>query len=92
MAVHADQARKRIAALADRLGVELVRAAAGVIEIINANMMGAVRVISVEQGKTRAISRSSPSAAPAHCTRPTSRGRWACATCWSRRVRDSSRR
>jgi N-methylhydantoinase A len=32
------------------LKVDLVRAAAGIVEIINVNMMGAVRVISVEQG------------------------------------------
>ena len=51
MAVHANRAREAIAALAGRLGVDPVRAAAGVIEIINANMMGAVRVISVEEGE-----------------------------------------
>jgi N-methylhydantoinase A len=51
MAVHADKARAAIASLADRLEVDPVKAAAGVIEIINANMMGAVRVISVEQGE-----------------------------------------
>ncbi|ESR23810.1 hydantoinase/oxoprolinase family protein [Lutibaculum baratangense] len=33
------------------LGLDAVRAAAGVVEIINVNMMGAVRVISVEQGE-----------------------------------------
>ena len=33
------------------LGVDSIEAAAGVIEIINVNMMGAVRVISVEQGE-----------------------------------------
>ena len=34
-----------------RLHVDAVKAAAGVLEIINVNMMGAVRVISVEQGE-----------------------------------------
>ena len=34
-----------------KLGVDRTSAAAGVIEIINVNMMGAVRVISVEQGE-----------------------------------------
>ena len=33
------------------LGIDLVQAAAGVLEIVNVNMMGAVRVISVEQGE-----------------------------------------
>jgi N-methylhydantoinase A len=51
MAMHADRARKTMDELAARLGVDAIRAAAGVIEIINANMMGAVRVISVEQGE-----------------------------------------
>jgi N-methylhydantoinase A len=51
MAVHADRARAAIGALSGRLGVDTFKAAAGVIEIINANMMGAVRVISVEQGE-----------------------------------------
>lgn len=51
MAMHADRAEAVIDALATELGVDRVRAAAGVIEIINVNMMGAVRVISVEQGE-----------------------------------------
>ncbi|MCC7484431.1 MAG: hydantoinase/oxoprolinase family protein [Burkholderiales bacterium] len=51
MALHAERARGAIEALATRLGVDAVTAAAGVIEIINTNMMGAVRVISVEQGE-----------------------------------------
>jgi N-methylhydantoinase A len=37
--------------LAGPLGMDLVDAAAGVIEIVNVNMMGAVRVISVERGE-----------------------------------------
>ncbi len=50
MAMHPDKAHAAIDDLAQALGVDAVRAAAGVIEIINVNMMGAVRVISVEQG------------------------------------------
>ena len=50
MAMHPDKAHVAIDTLADALGVDAVKAAAGVIEIINVNMMGAVRVISVEQG------------------------------------------
>jgi len=51
MAMHADKARGAVEALAARLGVDPVKAAGGIIEIINVNMMGAVRVISVEQGE-----------------------------------------
>jgi N-methylhydantoinase A len=51
MAMHAERARTVIEdELVPTLKVDLVRAAAGVVEIINVNMMGAVRVISVEQG------------------------------------------
>jgi N-methylhydantoinase A len=37
--------------LCQPLGMDLFQAAAGVLDIVNANMMGAVRVISVEQGE-----------------------------------------
>jgi N-methylhydantoinase A len=51
MRMHADKAEAALDALAQKLGVDRTRAAAGVIEIINVNMMGAVRVISIEQGE-----------------------------------------
>ena len=51
MAMHADQAHAVIDKIAQSLAVDRTHAAAGVIEIINVNMMGAVRVISVEQGE-----------------------------------------
>src|SRR5687768_3026490 len=51
MAMHADRAHAAIDALAGSLGVDRDKAAAGLLEIINVNMMGAVRVISVEQGE-----------------------------------------
>jgi N-methylhydantoinase A len=52
MPMYPERAQKVIAdELAPRLKVDVVRAAAGVIEIINVNMMGAVRVISVERGE-----------------------------------------
>ncbi len=51
MAMHPDKAHAAIGDLAKSLGVDAVKAAAGVLEIINVNMMGAVRVISVEQGE-----------------------------------------
>lgn len=37
--------------LCEPLGMDLERAASGVLEIVNVNMMGAVRIISVEQGE-----------------------------------------
>ena len=51
MPMHADRAQAVIDELADDLGVARTKAAAGVLEIINVNMMGALRVISVEQGE-----------------------------------------
>ena len=51
MAMHPDKAHAAIDDLAKSLRVDSVMAAAGVLEIINVNMMGAVRVISVEQGE-----------------------------------------
>jgi N-methylhydantoinase A len=51
MTMHPDKARTAIGELARSLGVDAIKAAAGVLEIINVNMMGAVRVISVEQGE-----------------------------------------
>ncbi len=51
MAMHPDKARAAVDELAKTLNVDAIKAAAGVIEIINVNMMGAVRVISVEQGE-----------------------------------------
>jgi N-methylhydantoinase A len=51
MKVHPEKAQAAIEDVARRLGVAPLQAAAGIIEIINVNMMGAVRVISVEQGE-----------------------------------------
>ncbi|MEQ1775655.1 MAG: hydantoinase/oxoprolinase family protein, partial [Burkholderiales bacterium] len=51
MVMHPEKAHAAIDELAKSLGVDSVKAAAGVLEIINVNMMGAVRVISVEQGE-----------------------------------------
>ena len=51
MAMHPDKAHAVIDQLAKLLNVDAVKAAAGVLDIINVNMMGAVRVISVEQGE-----------------------------------------
>jgi len=52
MPIHPDKAQQAIdRELGQRLKVDAVRAAAGIIEIVNVNMTGAVRVISVEQGE-----------------------------------------
>lgn len=52
MPIYPEQAHAAIAtALAQPLQLEVTAAAAGVLDIVNANMMGAVRVISVEQGE-----------------------------------------
>ena len=51
MAMHPEKAQVAVDEVAGMLKVDRVTAAAGIIEIINVNMMGAVRVISVEQGE-----------------------------------------
>jgi N-methylhydantoinase A len=52
MVVYPARARAAIEKeLCPSLGVDLFAAAAGILDIVNANMMGAVRVISVEQGE-----------------------------------------
>ena len=52
MVVYPARARQAIEKeLCAPLGLDLFAAAAGILDIVNANMMGAVRVISVEQGE-----------------------------------------
>lgn len=52
MPIYPEQARAAVEThLSAPLGLDLAAAAAGVIEIVNVNMVGAVRVISVEQGE-----------------------------------------
>ena len=52
MAIHAESARLAIESeLTRRLDIDVTAAAAGILDIVNVNMMGAVRVISVEQGE-----------------------------------------
>ena len=43
-------ARKAVQTIADALGIELMAAARGIIDIVNENMFGALRMISVQQG------------------------------------------
>ena len=43
-------AKKAVQKIADALGIELMDAARGIIDIVNENMFGALRMISVQQG------------------------------------------
>jgi len=45
-----DGAKKAVQTVADGLGIELMEAARGIIDIVNENMFGALRMISVQQG------------------------------------------
>jgi N-methylhydantoinase A len=50
MALDVDAARAAVGRLADALGMEVERAAQGMLEIVSANMVRAIRAISVERG------------------------------------------
>jgi N-methylhydantoinase A len=50
MGLDVDAARAAVQDVADAIGVSLERAAAGIIDIVNENMFGALRLVSVEQG------------------------------------------
>ena len=50
MAVRQDLARAAIAGLADRLGLDTMATAQGIIAVVTANMARAIRVISVQRG------------------------------------------
>lgn len=43
-------AEKAVQSIADALGIDLMEAAAGIIDIVNENMFGALRLVSVQQG------------------------------------------
>lgn len=43
-------AKKAVQTIADALGIGLMEAAAGIIDIVNENMFGALRLVSVQQG------------------------------------------
>ncbi|MDT7836927.1 hydantoinase/oxoprolinase family protein [Aquabacterium sp. OR-4] len=45
-----DGARRAVQTIADALGIGLMEAARGIIDIVNENMFGALRMISVQQG------------------------------------------
>lgn len=50
MLLDAELARKAVVTIADKLGMDLHQAAKGIIDIVNENMLGAIRVASVEKG------------------------------------------
>jgi N-methylhydantoinase A len=50
MRLDVDAARAAVEGLARELGLELRRAAAGIVDIVNENMFGALRLVSVQQG------------------------------------------
>lgn len=50
MSINRDEAEKAVQTLADAMGIELMTAAEGIIKIVNESMLGALRLVSVEQG------------------------------------------
>jgi N-methylhydantoinase A len=50
MKLRRDLAEKSVQATADALGISLKQAASGIIDIVNENMYGALRLVSVEKG------------------------------------------
>ena len=50
MSLDLDAAKAALAPLADAMGLSLHEAAGGVVDIVNENMLGALRLVSVEQG------------------------------------------
>ncbi|MDX1481175.1 MAG: hydantoinase/oxoprolinase family protein [Woeseiaceae bacterium] len=50
MVISRDKAEAAVQTLADAMGIELMAAAEGIIKIVNESMLGALRLVSVEQG------------------------------------------
>ena len=50
MTLDVDAAHKAVATIADKLDLDIYQAAKGIIDIANENMLGAIRVISLEKG------------------------------------------
>ena len=50
MPLDREAAKKAVQMIADALGVRLIEAAQGIIDIVNENMFGALRLVSIEQG------------------------------------------
>ena len=51
LTLDAERARAAVATVAEPLGLEIERAAAGIVRIVNSHMVNAVRTISVERGR-----------------------------------------
>lgn len=51
MTVFPDKSEAAVRALGEQAGLDPIAAAAGILEIVNVNMMGAVRVVSIERGE-----------------------------------------
>ncbi len=51
MTVYPEKSEAALKALGEQAGLNPVAAAAGIVEIVNVNMMGAVRVVSIERGE-----------------------------------------
>jgi N-methylhydantoinase A len=50
MGLDVEASKRAVQTVADAMGVSLERAAAGIVDIVNENMFGALRLVSVEQG------------------------------------------
>ncbi len=50
MLIDRDKAEEAVAKIADAMGLPLMEAAEGIVNIVNENMFGALRLVSVEQG------------------------------------------
>ena len=50
MTLDRDAAHRAVRSVADALGIDLIQAAQGIIDVVNENMFGALRLVSVEQG------------------------------------------
>ncbi len=50
MELHRDNAEVAVRTIADAMGLSLEQAAAGIVDIVNENMFGALRLVSVEKG------------------------------------------
>ncbi len=50
MTINRDAATAAVQTLADAMGIELLTAAEGIVKIVNESMLGALRLVSVEQG------------------------------------------
>lgn len=51
MTVYPDKSADAVKSLGEKAGLDPVAVAAGVVEIVNVNMMGAVRVVTIERGE-----------------------------------------